>query len=180
MVRRGRRRRSRGEHDGKRKLKRGYDPNQPRDPHTGEWTDGPGGGTLVVDNLEAGLKALRSGMARRAQAVYDAWENEGDDPEYGAGGICDEIASEIGWEIAESMENVEITDGGWEGDDHAWVVVHGDDGNAYSVDIPYDTYESGAGYDWHKIPDVQFGPDDVVISPLGKIDEMEGFAPREY
>jgi hypothetical protein len=72
--------------------------------------------------------------------VYDEW-----DPEDigGAGGICDEIAQEIAGVIANRLGDVEIVDGGHDGDDHAWNIVY-DDHDAYGVDIHPSVYDKAA------------------------------------
>ncbi len=116
--------------------------------------------------LRARLMALRAEMAQKAQQVYDEW-----DPEDigGAGGICDEIAQEIAGVIANRLGDVEIVDGGHDGDDHAWNIVY-DDHDAYGVDIHPSVYEQGGGYNWKKIPEVTIRPDDVDIFPLRRED----------
>lgn len=117
--------------------------------------------------LQEKLKLLRQQFANAAQQEYDAWQQDEDgmDFELGTGGICDRIAEEIGSVIGESIEGVQILDGGEPGDDHAYIVVT--DGNsAWAVDIPYSIYETGGGYNWTKIEGVTFQPDDVVIEPI--------------
>jgi hypothetical protein len=36
----------------------------------------------------------------------------------------------------------------------------------YLIDIPYEVYETGGGYTWKKIPDVEFSKSDIVIRKL--------------
>lgn len=125
----------------------------------------------VQSNLYRQLMALRPLMAQAAQKVYDAWD-QGEDCDYGEGGICDEIASEISGIIVSHIRDVNTTDGGQDGDDHAWTVVYNQT-ESYGVDIPPQVYETGSGYCWHKIPDVTFEPNDVEIWNLG-------IHPREF
>lgn len=108
------------------------------------------------------LMSLRPQMAQSAQHIYDQWRM--DDIDFG-GGICDLIASEIGGIIVSNIENAEIIDGGWEGDDHAYVIASNGT-EAYSVDIPHDIYEIGGGYNWKKRTGVQFSPDDIMIEKI--------------
>jgi hypothetical protein len=108
------------------------------------------------------LFAVRDQIAASAQAVYDEWtqDEEGLDEQYGGGGICDEVQRAM----ADVISNIEceLEDGGWEGDDHANLIVSRDN-ERYLVDIPAQTYESGGGMNWRKIPDVVITPNDVII-----------------
>lgn len=101
------------------------------------------------------LLKLRPDIASEVQAIYNDWD--------GHGGICDEIASKI-IETITSNFDVDVDIGGHEGDDHAFVIIRDDSGNAvYGIDIPYDIYERGGGYNWQKLEGVDFKPEDVVI-----------------
>ena len=115
----------------------------------------------VKGPLYTKLMSLRPQMAQAAQKVYDSWEGE-DDEELGSGGICDEIAQEIAHVIVSKIAGVDIEDGGWDGDDHAWSIVslgH----ERYGADIPPHVYEYGGGYHWTKRTNVHFSPHDVEI-----------------
>lgn len=92
----------------------------------------------------------------------------GQDEDYG--GICDEIALEIGGIL--SSAGINTVDGGHDGDDHAFIVAYNDN-EAFIVDIPYNLYETGGGYNWKKIHGVQFIEDDVVISPISMPDYID-------
>lgn len=114
------------------------------------------------------LLSLRAQMAAAAQKVYDAWGQDAwdqDDEDFGSGGICDEVASEISGVIAIAIQDAEIDEYGHEGDDHAALVVSRGK-ERYVVDIPASVYEHGGGYSWTKTPDVTITPDDVVVSKL--------------
>ncbi len=113
------------------------------------------------NNLYHILMRLRPAIAQIAQIIYDEW----DDDEYG--GICDMIADEISGIL--SHNGIDNTDGGHDGDDHAYIIAYNDN-ESYIVDIPYDTYERGGGYNWSKIPNIQFTPNDVVISQCHRPD----------
>ncbi len=118
-----------------------------------------------MTRLQKELLALRPQLAAAAQQVYDGWEGDGEDPELGSGGICDEVAEIMGNVLSEKVADIEIFDGGQEGDDHAWVVAQRD-GEAYGIDIPPGVYESGGGYNWRKKTGVVIQPDHVVVFPV--------------
>lgn len=103
-------------------------------------------------------------MAKAAQKVYDQWVQnaEGIDEVYGAGGICDDISEAIGGVVAENISGVNFTDGGSDGDDHAFPIAYRD-GRAYGIDIPCRIYETGGGYRWKKREGVTFKSEDIEI-----------------
>jgi hypothetical protein len=113
------------------------------------------------------LLSLRPQMAQAAQEIYDQWQ--ANDPEVGGGGICDEIARSLSDIIVSNLEGVEVTEGGQDGDDHAYIIVY-NNSECFGVDIPYQVYERGGGYSWTKIEGVKFSPDHVVIFPLNRQD----------
>jgi hypothetical protein len=114
------------------------------------------------------LLGLRSQMAQAAQAIYDQWD-QGDegDMQSGFGGICDEIAQAISGVIVESLAGVDVTEGGQDGDDHAYTIAYNDT-EAFAVDIPPQVYERGGGYSWQKIEDVRFDANDILIEPVDR------------
>jgi len=122
--------------------------------------------TRAEANLQTKLIQLKPQMANAAQKVYDEWEQdeEGIDEVFGAGGPCDQIADAIAGVIVDNID-VNITEGGHEGDDHAWTIAYTNT-EAYGIDIPPETYEEGGGYRWTKLKDVKFTPEDVEIFPL--------------
>jgi hypothetical protein len=107
------------------------------------------------------LSLERPKMAAAAQDIYNAWDEE-DFLTGGGAGICDEIAEAIGGVITMNIPDVEVREGGHDGDDHAWVIAI-KNGISYGVDIPYHVYEQGGGYNWTKIPNVIFSPNHVEI-----------------
>jgi len=120
-------------------------------------------------SLHDRIRQLTPAMAKAAQAVYDAWnqDEDGMDEEFGGGGACDEIASEIASILAHA--GIDTTEGGQDGDDHAYLYAY-DDREAFEVDIPPHVYERGSGYSWTKIPGVVFEADDVQITPVKRAD----------
>ncbi len=117
------------------------------------------------------LERLRPAMIRAAQAVYDAWQpdEDGEDCEYGGGGICDAVAHALEGAISDSKVPMGVMDGGQDGDNHAWIVAYNNH-EIYSIDISPDVYESGSGYSWQKRPDVTLDEDDLVIHPMNRKD----------
>lgn len=116
------------------------------------------------------LQVLRPAFARAAQKVYDGWgQDEDGDDDYGGGGICDSVANALSEVVARALDDVTITDGGQDGDDHAFIVVLTDT-EAVAVDIPPDVYETGGGYSWTKREGVRFDAGDVVLDPLRRRD----------
>lgn len=113
------------------------------------------------------LIRLKPQIIKKVQEIYDLWEqdDEGIDVEYGCGGICDKISQTVSDIMAWSIDDVEVFPGGQEGDDHAWVIVKKND-EAYAVDIPPGYYETGGGYCWRKIPNVEFTENMIDIFPL--------------
>lgn len=116
------------------------------------------------------LMHLRPQLATAAQAIYDSWMPEDEDNEFGGGGICDAISNAIGDVL--STNGIDYTEGGHEGDDHSYLIAYNDQ-EAYVVDISYHTYESGGGYSWSKIHDVQFSPNDVMIAETDRPDWID-------
>lgn len=108
----------------------------------------------------SGVKAhdimrLRPEIVVEAQRIYDEWDGMG-------GGICDQIAEAIIGVINRHYD-VDADIGGFEGDDHAYVVIYDDDVPKVGVDIPARIYESGGGYAWSKIEGVVFDVSDVHV-----------------
>lgn len=115
-------------------------------------------------SLKDKLEMLRPQMVEAAQAIYNQWEQdeEGVDIEYGGGGICDQINQAIQGIIVGNIEDIDVMEGGQEGDDHSWTIAY-TNREAYGIDIPASVYESGGGYRWTKLEDIAFEPDDVEI-----------------
>lgn len=118
------------------------------------------------------LMQLRPQLAAAAQKIYDSWEPGTDqfDMQFGGGGICDAVAEEMSSVLM--AHDIETTDGGHEGDDHAYLIAY-DDTSSYAVDIPHYHYEIGGGMCWTKIPDVRFGPEHVEIVEVDRPDWID-------
>jgi len=104
-------------------------------------------------------------IVRRVQAEYDRWEQdeEGYSEEVAYGGICHlladlvaEVLNDAGFPTTTVSSYHEV---------HVYCVSQASDG-VWEVDIPHCIYERGGGYNWTKIPDVTFEPDDIVINRL--------------
>lgn len=121
---------------------------------------------MVKSQLEQKLHALRSKMASAAQEIVDEWQQdeEGFDEEFGTGGVCDRVSSAVGNIIAR-LPDVEVTDGGQPGDDHAYLIVYDSD-EAFIVDIPPGIYETGGGYKWKKKKGARISSGDVVVEKI--------------
>ena len=60
------------------------------------------------------------------------------------------------------------------GSPHVNILVFKDDNSeGYIVDIDPFTYETGGGYTWEKIPDVEIDPSDVTIHPIDPNDYLD-------
>ena len=110
------------------------------------------------------IKKLRPAIVKAVQKVYDEWTDNDE------GGICDSISGAIA-HIISDIEGITITDGGHDGDDHAWIICYNDK-EAYGIDINPHVYETGGGYRWHKIDGVEFDIGDIDIFPL-KLEDIK-------
>ena len=114
------------------------------------------------------LYSIRKELAQVAQSVYDDW---GEDEfgnifcryQEGPGGICHLISDDIvdfinnrGFDATTLSSDSRV---------HVSTVVKTMDGMV-EVDIDPYRYESGGGYEWEKIPDVQFDPEDISITVI--------------
>ncbi len=122
----------------------------------------------ITENYSPFLSAIRRLLPQfiiAAQNIYDSWDQS--DEYIGSGGICDEISSAIGDIL--SSNGIDHTEGGHDGDDHSYLIAYNDQ-ESYIIDIPYDIYERGGGYNWTKIEGVRFTPEDVIIAPVSRPD----------
>ena len=116
-------------------------------------------------------------LALAAQSVYDDWQQdeEGNDGELGAGGICDGIADSL----IEVLSNHGVHDVQTQyNEPHTYVIGRFAEG-IFTIDIPYSIYESGYLYTWKKKPNVKFDPSHIEIYQLdrdsGKWEEYSGY-----
>jgi len=128
--------------------------------------------------LETELLQMRGKIVQTAQQIYNEWDQDDNDL-YGGGGICDEICNAIGDVL--DAHDINWTEGGHEGDDHAYAIAYTDD-ESFAVDIPAYVYETGGGYSWQKIHDIQILPNDVNIIEVQRpdwIDPLEESSPYD-
>lgn len=112
--------------------------------------------------LLSDLSSLRQEFAIAAQEVIDGWDGNGDDPDFGSGGCCDLVSQALMNVIVSNFGDIDVEEGGQDGDDHSWVfATRGDE--KCGVDIPFNVYEYGGGYNWKKKQGVRVGVDDVAI-----------------
>jgi hypothetical protein len=109
------------------------------------------------------LWSCRHDMAKAAQEVYDQWKQDEDD-ELNGGGICHLIAEAISDVVSRATRYEATTINAACGENHVWCIAYSKK-EAFDVDIPYHTYETGGGYTWQKIPDVVFDGDSISFSP---------------
>lgn len=117
------------------------------------------------------FRSLAPEMAKKAQKVYDEWNQDehGMDEEYGGGGICQDIAAELSGVLNDHGIDAQTIDNEGMGEQHVWVIAKMKDG-IYEIDIPPSVYETGGGYSWTKRQGVQFDETHITV---GKIDDLE-------
>ncbi len=109
---------------------------------------------------------LTEEIIKAAQSVYDDWDQDDDgwsENFQHSGGICQDIASAICDVLLKNGIDC-FTLSASVGEQHVWSVAIDDDTEeAVSVDIPPNCYETGGGYTWRKIKNVQFEKTDLLI-----------------
>ena len=117
----------------------------------------------AAGSLLAKLEDLRPGLAAAAQNVYDGWQQDEDgiDEILGGGEICQDIAEAMADVIASAGINTYIMEAQG-GEQHVWVLAY-DRSSGCHVDINPNAYETGGGYSWKKIQDIEFDETDVEI-----------------
>ena len=122
-------------------------------------------GSLKDENF---LLSLKEELAKAAQKIYDEWQQDEDGQcDYlGEGGICQDIAEAMCSILIDN--NIECASVSQTiGDQHVYVVAKIKDG-VYNVDIPPHLYETGSGYRWKKILNVEFDKRYIVINCLSR------------
>lgn len=118
------------------------------------------------------LNALKPKLAEAAQSIYNEWDATSDpdngDPEVGFGGICHIIADKMADALSNNPNMWAVTNSTeFAGSPHVNILVFNKDNTeGYVVDIVPFTYETGGGYQWNKIPDVEINPSDVSVYPI--------------
>ena len=133
-------------------------------------------------DLKEELLLLFPKIIKVAQKEYDQWD-ESDIDTYANGGICHLIADEI-LNIVATLDNVNISTYTYSHIQHQVVVVgrainmedeedsNYTDKECFIIDIPYYCYETGGGFSWKKIPDVEF---DETMIQLHEVDYDDYF-----
>jgi len=110
---------------------------------------------------------IKPQLAQTAQKIYDQWDADSDpdygDAEVGFGGICHLIADEMADKVSQQT-NLDAMPNSTDycGSPHVNIIVTNHK-EAYIVDIDPFRYETGGGYNWKKIKDVNFDANDVMI-----------------
>ena len=113
-------------------------------------------------SLKASLERLRALFAQEANKILEAWDDE-------EGGACDAIAEALGNVAVMNVPGIDITEGGHDGDDHAYIMVYNDT-ECCILDIDPYTYETGGGYNWKLIPGAVVHPEHIIIHPVNRSD----------
>jgi len=122
--------------------------------------------TSSLNSVKDITDVVKDDMVKVAQKQYDDWKQDrnGQDVELGSGGICHLIADDlISILYSHKIENVQSVCSTHE--QHVYIVGQFKEG-IYEIDIPYNVYETGGGYSWKKIQDVEFNRNDIVIHKL--------------
>lgn len=104
-------------------------------------------------------KKLLPQVLERVQKTYNNWD-ESDIDTYAGGGICHYIADDICSVLND--HGIDCATISCSHEQHVYVAGKFLEG-IYSIDIPYQIYETGGGYNWKKISGVVFEPSDVVF-----------------
>ena len=116
----------------------------------------------IFNKTPKSLELHLDDIVASAQNVYDEWDEDVD--VYAGGGICHLIADAICDYLYE--QNFECSTVSQSiGEVHVYTVVKIPEG-VYCIDIPPSTYESGGGYSWEKIPNVEFDKHDLIIDMI--------------
>ena len=119
----------------------------------------------VLEDQDSNLKSVAlakqniKAILNAAQNVYDKWD-ESEVDTYAGGGICHIIADAI-CDVMSSI-GVDATPVSCSYEQHVYVAAKFAEG-VYTIDIPYHIYETGGGFSWKKLPDVEFDQRDIVF-----------------
>lgn len=112
----------------------------------------------------AEVLALRPALAEAAKAIYDGWcQVDGYDVEFGAGGICHEIADALVDRLSSAGFEHSLTVHTTIGENHVFTLCLIEGDGVYSIDIPPGVYEIGGGFVWKKRDNASFDADVVEI-----------------
>lgn len=105
-------------------------------------------------------ESLRPALIQAAQEEYNDWDVDDEDKAeyYAGGGICHYIADRF-VEILQA-HNINCSSVSSDHEQHVYVVAQFAEG-VYMIDLHYNNYETGGGFTWKKIPEVEFDPSDI-------------------
>ena len=116
------------------------------------------------NDLENKVKSILPKLTKKAQEEYDRWDEENID-EYAGGGICHILADEFVDVL--SQNNIDSSSLSHPFKQHVYIVVFDTDNKiAITVDLPEYVYETGGGFSWKKIEDVEIEPSDFIIEEI--------------
>ena len=120
--------------------------------------------TASENKLEQKIKHILPKLAKKAQEEYDAWDEENVD-EYAGGGICHIIADELSDIFSQNdIDSAPITHPFKQ---HVYnVAFDTETKTAITIDLPDYVYETGGGFSWKKIPDVEITPNDFILDEV--------------
>ena len=120
---------------------------------------------MAQHSSEQILRSLIPELVRRVQLVYNQWDQSDEefgDPDLGFGGFCQDIAEQIAGAVWELTNFEASTVSAHIGEQHVWTMVKTPEG-VFSIDIPPSYYETGGGYNWQKMPGIEFDESFFVI-----------------
>ena len=130
--------------------------------------------SLGLDSVDLGdkLKLLKPKIAEIAQEVYDYWDEEDVDT-YAGGGICHLVADKVSIYLDSLGISAMPFSLDWK--QHVVTIAFDEESqSAYMVDIPENVYETGGGFSWKKIQDVEITDYDVEIQAVNYNDYVGG------
>ena len=134
-------------------------------------------------SLAQRIEALKPEIAKIGQKEYDEWaaaeSREDFQDVYAGGGICHFIAEEIVSFLDKAIPDAEAATVSSDFEQHVYVVVRSNDSipeyneddesedetpfDMVVVDIHWSVYETGGGFTWKRIPDIEITADDVSV-----------------
>jgi small nuclear ribonucleoprotein (snRNP)-like protein len=119
---------------------------------------------VANEDLKRKIKSILPKLAEAAQKEYDEWDEENID-EYAGGGICHFIADRI-CDVLYDMD-IECATLSLTHKQHVIAIAYDTETKtAIMIDLPESTYETGGGFSWKKIPDVEIDPRDFDLIEL--------------
>jgi GNAT superfamily N-acetyltransferase len=126
----------------------------------------------IGNNWKEHLQSLKQEIAREAQAIYDEWVDalkHDEAEEYAGGGICHFIADKI-CDVVNRSGNYDCKTISYDHVQHVATIcrplyIEDDEGviEVCTIDVPYYLYETGGGFSWEPLEDVEIVPNDVTF-----------------